>query len=269
MGVTDLGLLKKKPFLAGLSGLLLFLSFPMYGNGIVAWVALIPLFFALKDATPRAGLRIGFLAGIIANVGIFYWIVYVVVQYGYLPVYVGIAAMFLLAAYLSTYTACFAMGVVFLRGKGIPIILSGPLLWTILEFLRSHVLTGFPWANLAYSQYLYTKIIQISDVTGIYGVTFAIVLTNAVLYDLMSARTQRRRLWVETVFAGALITAILVYGHVRIAEIDEVLKKAHGLQVALIQGNIEQSVKWDHSTSHRPSISTVRFHGKRFLLEAD
>ncbi|EKD35482.1 MAG: hypothetical protein ACD_75C01894G0002 [uncultured bacterium] len=235
----------RKLILAGLSGLLLFFSFPMYGNGIVAWAALIPLFFALKDAAPRAGFRIGFLAGIVAHVGIFYWIVYVVVHYGYLPVYAGIASMLLLAAYLSVYTACFAAGVVFLKGKGVPLFLSAPLLWTVLEFSRSHFLTGFPWGNLAYSQYLYTKIIQISDITGIYGVTFAIVLINAVLYDLMSARTQRRRLWVETVFAGVLITAILVYGHVRTAEIDEVSKKAPGLQVALVQGNIEQSVKWD------------------------
>ena len=245
MRVTDLGISKKKLILTGLSGLLLFLSFPKYGNGIMAWAALIPLFFALKDATPRMGFKIGFLAGFIAHIGIFYWIVYVVVHYGYLPIYVGMAAMLLLAAYLSLYTACFAMGVVFLRGKGIPLFLSAPLLWTVLEFLRSHLLTGFPWENLAYSQYLYTKVIQISDITGIYGITFAIVLINAVLYDLMSARFRRRHLLIETVFACVAITAILVYGHIRIAKIDELLKKAPRLQVALIQGNIDQSIKWD------------------------
>lgn len=240
-----MGILKNKLILAGLSGLLLFFSFPMYGYGIVAWAALIPLFFALQDATPRAGFRIGFLAGFIAHIGIFYWIVYVVVHYGYLPVYAGIAAMLLLAAYLSIYTACFAVGVVFLKGKGIPLVLSAPLLWTVLEFLRSHFLTGFPWENLAYSQYLFAKIIQISDITGIYGITFAIVLINAVLYDLLSARPPGRRLWVQAVFAGVVITAILVYGHIRTAEIDAALHKAPGLPVALIQGNIEQSVKWD------------------------
>lgn len=245
IGVTDLGISKKKLILTGLSGLLLFFSFPKYGNGIVAWAALIPLFFALKDATPRVGFRIGFLAGFIAHIGIFYWIVYVVVHYGYLPVYAGVAAMLLLAAYLSLYTACFAMGVVFLRGKGIPLFLSAPLLWTVLEFLRSHLLTGFPWENLAYSQYLYAKVIQISDITGIYGITFAIVLINAVLYDLLSARFRGRRLLIETVFAGVVITATLVYGHIRLAEIDELLKKAPHFQVALIQGNIDQSIKWD------------------------
>jgi apolipoprotein N-acyltransferase len=245
MGVKAFLVPKKELILAGLSGLLLFFSFPKYGNGIVAWAALVPLFFALKGVTPRAGFRIGFLAGFIAHIGIFHWIVYVVVQYGYLPVYVAVAAMLLLVAYLSLYTACFAMGVVFLGGKGIPLFLSAPLLWTVLEFLRSQLLTGFPWENLAYSQYLYTSVIQISDITGIYGVTFAIVLINAVMYDLLSSRSQGRRLLIGVVFAGVAIAAILLYGHIRLAEIDGLLKRAPRFPVALIQGNIDQSIKWD------------------------
>jgi apolipoprotein N-acyltransferase len=245
MGITDLGISKKKLLLTGLSGLLLFLSFPKYGDGIMAWAALIPLFFAMKDATPRVGFKIGFLAGFIGHIGIFYWIVYVVVNYGYLPIYVGMAAMLLLAAYLSLYTACFAMGVVFLRGRGVPLFLSAPFLWTVLEFLRSHLMTGFPWGNLAYSQYLYKNMIQISDITGIYGITFIIVLINAVLYDLLSARFRRRHLLVETFIACVVITATLVYGHIRLEKIDESLKRAPRLPVALIQGNIDQNIKWD------------------------
>ena len=63
-----------------MSGLLLFLSFPKFGSGILAWVALVPLFHALRDAKPWEGFKTGFLAGLIANVGILYWISYVVVQ---------------------------------------------------------------------------------------------------------------------------------------------------------------------------------------------
>jgi apolipoprotein N-acyltransferase len=235
----------KKPLLAVFSGLLLFLSFPKYGSGIMAWAALIPLFFALKDAAPREAFKIGFLTGFVAHIGILYWIAYVVVQYGYLPIYVGIAAMLLLAAYLSLYTACFAVGVVFLREKGIRIFWSAPLLWTVLEFLRSHLLTGFPWENLAYSQYLYTKVIQISDVTGIYGITFAIVMINAVLYGLWSSRFRGRSLGVETGVACLVVLMIIGYGYYRIERIEELLKEAPHKEVALIQGNIDQNMKWD------------------------
>jgi apolipoprotein N-acyltransferase len=234
------------PAMALLSGLLLFLSFPKFGNGIVAWVALLPLFHALRDAKPKEGFKIGFLAGLIAHVGILYWISHVVVQYGYLPVYAGIAAMLLLAAYLSLYTAFFAMGVVFLRARGNAVYLSAPLLWTVLEFARSHFLTGFPWENLAYSQYLFVNIIQIADITGIYGITFAIVLINAVLYNVLTALFRRSGYpAVEIATACAVLAVIYGYGHFRTADIQESLKNASSMEVALVQGNIDQSIKWD------------------------
>jgi apolipoprotein N-acyltransferase len=243
--VTNLRILEKQPMLAVLSGLLLVLSFPKYGNGIVAWAALIPLFFALKDAAPQEAFKTGFLTGLVAHVGILYWITYVVVQYGYLPVYVGIGAMLLLSAYLSLYTACFAWGVVFLRERGIRIFWSAPLLWTILEFLRGRLLTGFPWENLAYSQYLYPKVIQLADITGIYGITFAIVMINALLYGLWSTKFRDRSVRLEAVVACLMILLIIGYGSYRIERIEELLKDAPRKEVALIQGNIDQNLKWD------------------------
>lgn len=234
------------PAIALLSGLLLFLSFPKFGNGILAWVALIPLFHALRDAKPREALKIGFLTGLIAHVGILYWISYVVVQYGYLPVYAGIAVMVLLAAYLSLYTALFAMGIVFLRARGHDLYLAAPLLWTVLEFIRSYFLTGFPWENLAYSQYLFGNIIQIADITGIYGISFAIVLINAVLYNAVTAQSRRRRSLMAGIGTACSILLLLQgYGHFRIASIQESLKKASSIEVALVQGNIDQNIKWD------------------------
>ena len=231
--------------LAVSSGILLFLSFPKYGNGMVAWVAVIPLFAALQRVSVGEGFRLGFLTGIVAYTGIIYWIANVVVQYGYLPLYLGIAAMLLLASYLSLYTALFSIVIIFLRKRGIPLILSAPLLWTILEFLRSHILTGFPWENLAYSQYLFSRIIQIADITGIYGISFAIIMVNAVFYDLLSIKNNKRRLLIESVVAGIVIFVILGYGHFRMDYIDTVSNKAKRIEVALIQGNIDQNIKWN------------------------
>lgn len=231
--------------MALLSGLLLFLSFPKFGNGILAWVALIPLFYALRDAKPWEGFKTGFVAALVANVGILYWVTYVVVQFGYLPVYMGIMAMLLLAAYLSLYTAFFAMGVVFLLRRGCALFISAPLLWTLLEFARSYIFTGFPWENLAYSQYLYGNIIQIADLTGIYGISFAIVMVNAVLYDLWSLRSRKRVLLTEFAIAFVLIAAIYIYGNFRTAEIRELDRKKRSVEVALVQGNIDQNIKWN------------------------
>ncbi|MCE5263538.1 MAG: apolipoprotein N-acyltransferase [Deltaproteobacteria bacterium] len=231
---------------AALSALLLILSFPKFGNGILAWVALVPLFHALRDAGPEEGFRIGFMTGLFAHVGILYWISYAVVKHGHLPIYMGISAMLLLAAYLSLYTAFFAAGLTFLRARGSALYLTAPPLWTILEFMKSHFLTGFPWENLAYSQYHFGNIIQIADITGTYGISFAIVLINAVLYDIVAARFKRARYPVTGIAtAAAVLLAIYSYGHFRIADIQESMRETGSIEVALVQGNIDQSIKWD------------------------
>ena len=73
-------------FPAFLSGFLLFLSFPKYGWGLFAWIAFIPLFFALKNVVKISqGLFLGFITGVIAYIGQIYWIAFVIVNYGYLP----------------------------------------------------------------------------------------------------------------------------------------------------------------------------------------
>jgi apolipoprotein N-acyltransferase len=228
------------------SGLLLILSFPKFGNGMVAWLALIPLLHALRDAKPSEGFKTGFITGLIAYCGILYWVSCVIVEYGNLPIYIGMLAVLLLAAYLSLYTAFFAMALCELRKRGNSVFLWAPLLWTVLEFARSHLLTGFPWENLAYSQYLNGNIIQIADITGIYGITFAIVLVNAVIENVMTATWQRRKYPVfEIASVCVVLIAIYGYGHYRTADIGERLEKASPFEVSLIQGNIDQNLKWD------------------------
>ena len=227
------------------SGILLFLSFPKYGIGIIAWVALVPLLFTLKNASTRDGLIIGFITGLIYNIGVIYWIIFVVVNYGYLPYYIGFFAMLLLAAYLSVYIALFAMGVVYFAGKGIPTIIAAPVLWTCLEYGKSHLLTGFPWENLAYSQYLNSTFIQIVDITGIYGISFTIVLVNVIIYDALTDKFKGKRVIGEIALGCVLILVILSYGYFKINQIDETVKLAESIDVSIIQGNIDQSVKWD------------------------
>jgi len=236
---------QRRMLLAALSGGLLFFSFPKFGYSLVAWFALVPLFYALKESTPAEGFQSGFIAGMIANTGILYWISYVVVQYGGLPPYVGIAVMLLLSAYLSIYTACFAAGVVFFRKRGNDFLLVAPIVWILLEFARSRLFTGFPWENLGYSQYLNATVIQIADITGVYGVSFAIVLVNMVIFEVLEARHAGRMPFRKLLIAFAAGLLIVFYGYFRIADIKESLADASSAEVVLVQGNIDQNSKWD------------------------
>jgi len=230
---------------------LIFLSFPPYGCGFIAWIALVPLLLALSQGKLRESMKNGFLAGFIGNVGLIYWITYVAVRYGKQSWLTGLAVMFILAAYLSVYVAFFAGGISYFREKGVPQVIAAPLLWTCLEFLKSNLLTGFPWENLAYSQYLYAHLIQIVDITGIYGISFLLVFINAVICDFMGGfifgiqKQGNKSIAVEVSGAMLLITGVLAYGQLRIDEMQARLKAAPTIDVAVIQGNIDQSLKWD------------------------
>jgi len=242
----SLKITKRTFILSVASGILLFLSFPKYGFGIIAWVALVPLLFALNKVTgQRNGLIVGFITGIVSYTGILYWIIYVVVNYGYLPYYAGIFVMLLLAAYLSIYIALFGTGVLYFSDKGIPIVVAAPVLWTCLEYGKSYLFTGFPWENLAYSQYLNTELIQIVDITGPYGLTFIIVLVNVIIYDILSDKFKGRRAMVEAAFCCALLLIIFGYGYFRVNQINESLISAESMDVNLVQGNIDQNIKWN------------------------
>jgi apolipoprotein N-acyltransferase len=232
-------------FFAVGSGILLFLSFPKYGSGFIAWIALIPLFWALKETkTVRRALLLGFITGLIGHVGILYWITYVIVNYGYLPIYLGIILMLLLAAYLSLYTAIFAACIVFFRRK-IAVYIIAPVLWVCLEYCKSYFLTGFPWENLGYSQYLHINLIQFADISGVYGLSFMIVLANATLLEVIIKRS--RRAFVLLSIVALIIVAILIYGINRTKIVDKYLQNASPIEVLLVQGNIDQSIKWHES----------------------
>ncbi|MBR2364092.1 MAG: apolipoprotein N-acyltransferase [Lentisphaeria bacterium] len=68
-------------------------------------------------------------------------------------------------------------------------VLATAALWTVLEYIRSHVFTGLPWNLLGASQWKMASIIQIADITGVYGITFLIVLINASLFVLLLTLT--------------------------------------------------------------------------------
>lgn len=238
-------LLRGRVILAVLSGALLFLSFPKFGNALFAWFALAPLFYALEGADPKESFRTGFLAGMVGNVGIFYWIAFVVVHYGGLPLFVGIAVMLLLAAYLSVYTGIFAAGLVYFRKRWNRPFLAAPVLWVLLEFVRSSVFTGFPWENLGYSQYLNETVIQIADITGVYGVSFVVVSANWFIFEILEMRRTGKPPFKKALLVLAVMLPVFIYGHYRIANITDSLAGAPSAGVSLVQGNIDQSSKWD------------------------
>lgn len=237
---------KKDLMLPFLSGILMCLSFPKISFSIIAFFALVPMIYVLNGKTLREGFAAGALTGLVANIGILYWVTFVVVEYGYLPVYAGLAAMLALAAFLSLYTGLFTASLIYFRKHGIRDIVSAPLLWTAMEYGKSHLLTGFPWENLGYSQYLNIYFVQIADITGIYGITFFIIFINVVIHDMLIIRNLRDKVLLKEMISGiVLVLSIAGYGYYRVGVIERAFHDRPSKEVLIAQGDIDQSIKWN------------------------
>ena len=251
--VTGSGLKEKfgSIILAVLSGLLMTASFPKANLGGLAWVAFIPLFYAIKGVSPRKSFKLGFLTGIVHYATLLYWIVGVVNYYGHVPTLLSLIIFMLLVFYLGLYPGLFSAAVSQLRAISFPFYLTAPFFWVALEYVRSFFLSGFPWENLGYSQYDQLRLIQISDIFGVYGLSALIMAVNGVLFEFLnSVRRNRTTKWIALAAVGLVLGGSLVYGTWRIQRTDKMAGDAPKRTVALAQGNVDQSVKWLPSFQH-------------------
>lgn len=247
---------------AFLSGLMLVLSFPDINFYPFAWIALVPFMVFLYDSDRKTAFRSGLFLGIVYFFGTVYWIYHSMNKYGSIPLVPSLVLVLLLCLYLSLYTAVFSyLYASYTRRTDLPSLFVAPVLWTALEFLRSYALTGFPWSSLGYSQFKFLPLIQIADVTGVYGITFLVMAVNGALTDvLLFKRRQAERplasvlpTMIGFAFVGLAIVFSLAYGFYRLYQ----SRPGHPVKVAVVQGNIEQDKKWDPAYQ-QAVISTYR-----------
>ena len=147
-------------FWAALSGALLILSFPIVNLWPLAWFFLVPLLLSIRGKKGKDAFLLGACAGVIAYLGLIYWVVVAVHRYGNFPLPLAIPILLLLVLYLSLYWGAFAFITSYMKDRGEWIvILAFPALWVGLEYLRSFFLSGFPWALVGYSQNLNTPFV--------------------------------------------------------------------------------------------------------------
>lgn len=209
-----------------ISALLLIFAFPNFNLSFVVFIAFVPLFLAIQDKTPKEAFKISYICGLLFYLGVLYWLYHVTV-FGlivlclYLALYLGIFGfLFNRIMFYSPYFSIVAV----------------PAIWTFLEYLQSRLFGGFGWALLGYSQYKNLSFIQIADFSGVYGVSFVIMMINTGFYR--SFRKSFRGL----IVTGLTVAFVLGYGY---GAINGKEPGKDGIKVSLIQGNIPQKIKWD------------------------
>jgi apolipoprotein N-acyltransferase len=237
----------RKILLAAMSGTMLTASFPPGKLSFMAWFAFVPLLIAMKNERPSTALRLGFITGLVHYFTLVYWIMVVLKTYGGLNIIVSITILVLLCMYLSLYPALFSALAVYLRGSRFQALITASI-WVSLEYMRGLLLTGFPWCLVGYSQFRHTYLIQIADIVGVYGISFLILLTNVLVYTVFFKDlpgTGKRYLGLEILLLLAFLSVSLIYGHYRLSQKGEITEFRDPVRVAVIQGNIDQSLKWN------------------------
>ena len=243
-------------FWAAVSGALLVVSFPNYTLWPVAFIFLVPLLLCVEGKSGREAFLLGAFAGVVAYVGLIYWVVVAVHRYGNIPLPLAIPILLLLAIYLSLYWGVFTFLISAIKAKSQwAMLLVFPVLWVGLEYARSFLLSGFPWVLVGYTQYSNTLFIQLADITGVYGVSFLIILINTLIYLWLVPKKDGRKgskkhkvLLIPSLCILILVVLTCAYGYWRV---HYPYKTEKGITVGLAQGNIPQDIKWDAAFKKR------------------
>lgn len=223
---------KKEIPLCVLSAALLILSYPIFNFEILAWFAFVPLFFVLQDKTKGQAFLLSFLTGVLFWAGTIYWMHHVswpgfILLVLYLSLYFGFFGIFFMPAASNQWLAAFLV----------------PVAWVFFEFLRSSGPTGFGWALLGYSQYLSLPVIQIADITGVWGVSFLVMMVNVAVYTVIRNNGNNVKVLLLPI---ALFMFSLGYGFYKLNYSSSAAQYSP-MRVSVIQGNVPQYQKFDEN----------------------
>jgi len=241
-----------------LSGMLLALAFPGFGKSTLVYAALVPLLFAVQSVSVKRAAGLGLLSGFVFFMISLSWLhnlTAMVEGAGLrLSALLGYAVLALYCAlYFIPFSMVAAVGARRWVGndllKNVRFMMVLTAVWVGSEYLRSFLLTGFPWNPLGVSQYANTSLIQVAQWGGVYLVSATIVWMNAALFITFRQYTHGIRLskyrpHFELMIGVLPIALSIMHG------MNVLFSKAaprSGVNVALIQPNIPQSVKWDEA----------------------
>jgi apolipoprotein N-acyltransferase len=235
----------RRALLAAVGGLMLAASFPNLELAPLAWIGLVPILLAARGLRPRRAFAVGWFGGFVFFMATVYWVATTIVSYTAVPFPLAVAILILMNSILALYHGAFVAGLAWLDRRRLPSVWLAPPLWVTLEWLRGWFVIGFGWAGLGYSQYRFHDLVQMAEVTGVYGVSAVLVLFNAVVTAVVAEQGRRvRRLVPALLVTSALVVGLPLAGRMRAAAVAA-RPPVGTLTVALVQGNVEQDHKWD------------------------
>ncbi|NOT54594.1 MAG: apolipoprotein N-acyltransferase [Deltaproteobacteria bacterium] len=245
-----------------LGALLYTIACPPYDWSGAGWIALTPFFLALRQHTPRTGFVLGLLFGVLCCAGIGFWIYVAVTTYFALPFPLDILfTLFNYGLFAGVYVGLVAVlvCVLFRHGSPLLVVLGAPAVWVAGEFARSTWFAGIAWELLGYTQHQHPVLIQIADITGVYGLSYLLALSGAVGAEILvflaayarretrAAPTQRFPMHAVVILAAS-VAVVVGYGARQLRHYDApAAPEARPLTVAVVHANVESSQRWQRA----------------------
>jgi len=233
--------LNKEILLAILAGAACVFGFAPFGLFLIPVLALAVLFALWQRAdSPRTAAWIGFSFGMglfCAGVG---WIYVALHDYGNMhPILAALATAAFAAVNAALPAAAGYAQAKFRASSNIRLLLIMPAIWTLAEWLRGLLFTGFPWLSMGYSQVSTSPLAGYAPLLGVFGVSLMVALSASLLLLLWRMRRSR------PVVVVCVLTVLWVGGAV-LRAIEWTQPQGEPISVALLQGNISQELKFNN-----------------------
>lgn len=222
--------------LAALAGGLMPLAYAPFGRSPLAWLGLAGLLAVAMRGSARQAAARGYVFGLAWFGGGLYWIFISCYRYGNMDAASATLVTAALVAYLALFPALALYAARRLGTRDGAFLLAAPGTLGLAEWLRSWLLTGFPWLAPGYSQ-IDSPLGAFAPLLGVAGVGLALT-ASAALFVYMSNRSRWR-------WPAALIFVALTAGGLALDGLDWTQPAGPPVRVALVQGNVEQQMKWD------------------------
>ncbi len=236
-----------QPWLAFAAGGLAVLGLPPGPGPFPLILGLTLLIRLLVDAPMRRRAWFGFLFGL-GHFGFgFSWLLTSLHDNGGLSMPVSVAMLALLAAAMALYPLLFGVLLAPLARRAWLLPMAAPALWTLTEWLRSRLFTGFAWNLAGYAWDPWGPVLQVADLGGIHLLSWLAVFPAAVAAMVWVRGWRVREILTGLVLIGLLLGSALLYGMWRMDRLATVQAKdiwAGPVRFALVQGNIAQERKW-------------------------
>ncbi len=147
------------------------------GFALLGWVALVPLILVVERESPARAITYGIVYGVFTTIFTNYW----------LGTFSLVSLQVAVLIHLVQYAIFFPILVYLLHRVKIGRTMLWPVAFTAFEYARSSGFLGYPWSLIAHSQYANLPVVQLASITGVWGVTFVVVLVNVALARLVTA----------------------------------------------------------------------------------